>query len=180
MLKQIAILSLLSALLFSCKAMDPNSPNGGQAEGFLIEDQVATENDNAFETIDSAQEAEALNAQTDAQIETVEVQDRVFFDYDSSEITGEAKKILDVQARWLIDNPNITITIEGHCDIRGTREYNIALGEKRANSAKNYLVSKGVDKSRLKTISYGKEKPAYFGDSAEIHQKNRRAVVVVQ
>jgi peptidoglycan-associated lipoprotein len=83
------------------------------------------------------------------------------------------------QAKWLKEHPAISMVIEGHCDERGTREYNIALGDKRANSAKSYLTSNGVDSARIKTISYGKERPAFFGTNEDVLAKNRRAVTVV-
>lgn len=132
-----------------------------------------------FEEISSAEEADAINAQTEKELEEVEVKDRVHFAYDSSELSDEAKGILDIQAEWLKSDESISITVEGHCDERGTREYNIALGERRANAAKNYLVSKGIFEDRINVISYGKERPAFFGDSEDVLAKNRRAVTVV-
>ena len=136
----------------------------------------------SYETM-SADDAKQANkmaqSKIDEQVEEIEVKDRVFFAYDSAKLSKEAKRILDVQAEWLNSDNSIQITIEGHCDERGTREYNIALGEKRANSARNYLVKKGVAKSRIKTVSYGKEKPAFFGSNPEIMAKNRRAVTVI-
>jgi len=133
-----------------------------------------------FEEIASIEEAEALNAETEKEIEEVEVKDRVHFAYDSSDLTNEAKDILDIQSEWLKSDESVKITIEGHCDERGTREYNIALGERRANSAKDYLVSKGVFEDRIKVLSYGKERPAFFGDTPEVSAKNRRAVTIVE
>jgi len=133
-----------------------------------------------FEEIGTAEEASQINSDTQKNIEEIEVKDRVLFGYDSSELTKEAKKVLDIQAEWLNSDKSINITIEGHCDERGTREYNIALGERRANSAKKYLINKGILDSRMKTISYGKERPAFFGDSPEILAKNRRAVTIVE
>lgn len=105
--------------------------------------------------------------------------DRVLFDTDSSDIDGQARPILDSQAAWLAKYPNVRITIEGHCDERGTREYNLALGERRANSAKNYLASAGVDASRITTISYGKERPEAMGSDESAWAQNRRAVTVI-
>ncbi len=105
--------------------------------------------------------------------------DRVFFDFNSAQITTLSSQTLKRQAQWLIQHPSITITIEGHCDERGTREYNLALGEKRANSVKNYLISQGVESSRIKTISYGKEHPEYLGSNEAAWSKNRRGVTVV-
>jgi peptidoglycan-associated lipoprotein len=105
--------------------------------------------------------------------------DRVFFAFDRSDITPEAREILTRQADWLRRYPNVTVTIEGHCDERGTREYNLALGERRAQAAKNVLAASGIPASRISTISYGKERPAVVGSSEESYAQNRRAVTVV-
>ena len=109
----------------------------------------------------------------------VNVGDRIFFAYDQSDLSSEARTTLDKQAAWLKQYPNVNITIEGHTDERGTREYNIALGERRANSVKTYLMSQGVDGSRLNTISYGKERPAVAEANPNGWAQNRRAVTVV-
>lgn len=105
--------------------------------------------------------------------------DRIFFGTDSYRLSSSAKSIVRKQANWLMQNPNITVSIEGHCDERGTREYNLALGERRANSIKNYLVEMGVNPSRINTISYGKEFPEFLGSSEASWSKNRRGVTVV-
>lgn len=105
--------------------------------------------------------------------------DRVFFAFDRSDITPESQQILERQADWLRRYPNVTVTIEGHCDERGTREYNLALGERRAQAVKNVLVALGIPASRISTISYGKERPAVVGSSEEAYAQNRRAVTTV-
>ncbi len=105
--------------------------------------------------------------------------DRVFFAFDSSELRPDARDLLRKQAEWLASNRSARITIEGHCDERGTREYNLALGERRANAVRSYLVALGVDSDRLSTISYGKERPAVLGSNEEAWAQNRRAVSVV-
>lgn len=105
--------------------------------------------------------------------------DRVFFDYDSSVLSREAQSTLMQQAEWLKNNPGVKAVIEGHCDERGTREYNLALGERRASAAHDYLVSLGVPSDRLSTISYGKERPAVLGHDPSAWAQNRRAVTVV-
>src|SRR5690606_13012106 len=108
------------------------------------------------------------------------VGDRVFFGYDRYDLAAEARATLEKQATWLQQYPNLVITIEGHADERGTREYNLALGERRANSVKNYLVALGVPASRITTISYGKERPAVVGSDEMAWSQNRRGVTVVQ
>ncbi len=107
------------------------------------------------------------------------VSDRVLFAFDSYSIDAEARRILDAQAEWLMRNPNVRVTIEGHADERGTREYNLALGDRRANSARDYLQSRGVAASRMQTISWGKERPAVDGSNEAAWAQNRRAVTVV-
>jgi peptidoglycan-associated lipoprotein len=108
-----------------------------------------------------------------------QVGDRVFFAFDKSDITTEAKAILERQAAFAKKYPQLTFTLEGHCDERGTREYNLALGERRATAAKNALVTLGVATSRLQTISYGKERPAVVGSNEAAWAQNRRAVTVI-
>ena len=105
-------------------------------------------------------------------------QDTIYFDTDRYNIDGADQQALAAQAVWLAKYPAKRITIEGHCDERGTREYNLALGERRANAAKNYLVSLGIDPSRIGTVSHGKEKPLALGSNEESWSKNRRAVTV--
>ena len=105
--------------------------------------------------------------------------DRIFFGYDRSDISAEAQQILQRQADWLKRYQNVSVTIEGHCDERGTREYNLALGERRAQAAKNVLVALGIPAARLATISYGKERPAVPGSTEEAYAQNRRAVTTV-
>ena len=105
--------------------------------------------------------------------------DTIHFDYDKFDVNPADMPTLQKQAQWLMRYPGKHATIEGHCDERGTRDYNLALGEKRANAAKNYLVSLGVDPSRLATVSYGKERPIDPASTPEAWAKNRRAVTVV-
>lgn len=110
---------------------------------------------------------------------TQNVGDRVHFDLDRSDITAEGRGTLDKQAAWLARYPSVTISVEGHADERGTREYNIALGARRAASVKEYLVSKGVNSSRMETISYGKERPVCVESTEACWAQNRRGVSVI-
>lgn len=109
----------------------------------------------------------------------VNVGDRVFFGYDQFDLTPEGQSTLNMQAEWMKRFPNVNVTIEGHCDERGTREYNLALGDKRANAVKNYMMALGVPASRINTISYGKERPAVMGSNPSAWAQNRRGVTVV-
>ena len=105
-------------------------------------------------------------------------QDTIYFDTDRFNIDATDQQALAAQAQWLLKYPAKRLTIEGHADERGTREYNLALGERRANAAKNYLVSLGVDSGRVTTVSYGKERPVALGSDEESWARNRRAVTV--
>jgi peptidoglycan-associated lipoprotein len=105
--------------------------------------------------------------------------DTVLFPFDSYEIDDEAKTILGKQAEWLARYPGVKVTIEGHTDERGTREYNLALGDRRATAAKNFLAAQGVATARMTTISYGKERPVAEGTDETAFARNRRAVSVV-
>jgi peptidoglycan-associated lipoprotein len=109
----------------------------------------------------------------------VNVGDRVFFDTDSSELSEQARATLDKQAQWLGMYNRYSFTIEGHADERGTREYNIALGARRAQTVREYLVSRGVSAQRMRTISYGKERPVAVCDDISCWSQNRRAVTVL-
>jgi peptidoglycan-associated lipoprotein len=105
--------------------------------------------------------------------------DRVFFEFDSYQLDSAAQSTLTAQAGWLAKYPNVRVTIEGHADERGTREYNLALGERRANSVKNFLAGQGVSAERINIISYGKERPAVEGSNEAAWAQNRRAVTVL-
>lgn len=106
--------------------------------------------------------------------------DRVFFAFDSAVLTSSEQETLDRQAEWLKENADVNIMVEGHCDERGTREYNLALGERRAAAVKAYLVSSGVSANRISTVSYGKERPAVLGSGSAAHAENRRSVSVIR
>jgi len=107
------------------------------------------------------------------------VGDRVFFELNNSELSQEARQTLDRQAAWLKKFPAVSVTLEGHCDERGTREYNMALGARRANAARAYLVALGIPSGRIQTVSYGAERPAVLGTGESVWSQNRRAVTVV-
>lgn len=109
-----------------------------------------------------------------------EIGDRVYFGYDQYDLTSEARSTIERQAQWMKTYPNVSVMVEGHCDERGTREYNLALGEKRANAVRNYLISNGVQAGRIQSISYGKERPAIMGADETSWAQNRRGVLVVQ
>lgn len=109
----------------------------------------------------------------------VNVGDRVFFGYDRYNLTPEAQRTIALQAEWMKRYPGVTVAIEGHCDERGTREYNLALGERRASAVKSYLIALGISPTRIETISFGKERPAVVGTGETIWSQNRRSVAIV-
>ncbi|MDA0901851.1 MAG: peptidoglycan-associated lipoprotein Pal [Proteobacteria bacterium] len=176
MLNKLLAALILVAFTASCQSFQK------QEEEFDFDEPVTEEEfqqEGEFETL-TEEETQEINEETEELIEEVEVSDRVFFAFDSSELSSDAVSVLDNQIAWLNSDPTISIIVEGHCDERGTREYNIALGERRAAAVKNYLVGNGVSASRIKTISYGKERPAFLGSTPEIWSKNRRAVTVIK
>ncbi len=109
----------------------------------------------------------------------VNVGDRVFFNFDKFNVSAEARATLELQAAWMKRNASVTVTIQGHADERGTREYNLALGERRASSVKDYLITLGVNPQRIDTISYGKERPVAIGSTNAAWAQNRRGVTKV-
>lgn len=168
----VAMVSLAACSSNDESAMEemPTSAYGAGEEG------VGT--DGPLSEIYDSGAAGGAEAGTQADL-VVNVGDRVFFGYDSYDLTGEARATLEKQAQWLNQYSNLTVTVEGHADERGTREYNLALGERRANAAKNYLIALGVDPRRVDTISYGKERPAVPGSNETSWAQNRRGVTKV-
>jgi peptidoglycan-associated lipoprotein len=148
--------ALCAALLMSACAKKPGSDPGGLGVG-----------------------VGGVAAPGSTQDFVVNVGDRVFFDTDSSDLTAQSRGTLDRQAQWLVQYPRISVTIEGHADERGTREYNIALGARRATTVRDYLTARGVGGNRLRTISYGKERPVAVCDDISCWSQNRRAVTVI-
>lgn len=110
----------------------------------------------------------------------VNVGDRIFFEYNQHDLTLEARGQVERQAEWLQRYSNIAVTVEGHADERGTREYNLGLGEKRAQSIRSYMIALGINPGRINVISYGKERPAVVGSNPTSWAQNRRGVVVVE
>ena len=126
----------------------------------------------------SSSSSSAAAEKTPAQ-KLAQVGDTVNFDFDSAELTVSARSTLNRQAAFLSVNPDLMIVIEGHADERGTREYNLALGERRATAVRDYLVAKGINSARVRTVSYGKERPAVSGSDEAAWAKNRRAATVL-
>ncbi|MFW6283907.1 MAG: peptidoglycan-associated lipoprotein Pal [Desulfosalsimonas sp.] len=125
--------------------------------------------------IEARKKAEQEARQTEAEAREQFVNEKVYFEFDDSALTSEARDVLRDKIKWLRDNPDQCVTIEGHCDERGTDEYNLALGSRRAESVKKFIVKAGIDAARLSTISYGEERPAVEDSGEDAWAKNRRA-----
>lgn len=166
---------MIAAVMFSVSACSTTD------EETLPNDQVAVEREGISDSpLDEIYQGEAQGPVPGSQADlVVNVGDRVFFGYDSYEVNAESRTVLDNQANWMAQYPNLNITVEGHADERGTREYNLALGERRANAVKNYLVALGVDPRRVTTVSFGKERPAVPGANDAAWSQNRRGVTKV-
>ncbi|MGH1457141.1 MAG: peptidoglycan-associated lipoprotein Pal [Alphaproteobacteria bacterium] len=144
----------------------------GDIDTGMMDDAVVVEADDMY-----ADAGPTPGTQADL---VVNVGDRIFFETDSTDLTSSARTTLENQATWLRQYPSLSVSIEGHADERGTREYNLALGERRATSVRNYLIALGVAPSRVSTISYGKERPAVPGSNDSAWSQNRRGVTKVQ
>ena len=127
----------------------------------------------------SSESTTTYSYDTDPKTALIKVGDRVLFGYDSSELDDDDRSVLDNQAKFLNQNPSLKVTIEGHCDERGTREYNLALGEKRASAVKDYLISVGINTERISVVSYGKERPQVLGSNKAAWSMNRRSVTTI-
>ena len=153
------------------------------AAGFFLASCAATKTDqggdvDASSSASSSSSDGSINAGTQEDL-IVNVGDRVFFEFDSSELTVDAQATLDAQAAWLLQYSDTDITIEGHADERGTREYNLALGDKRAFAVYSYLAQAGVDTNRMDYVSWGKERPEVIGSDETAYSQNRRGVTIV-
>jgi peptidoglycan-associated lipoprotein len=169
--KIIAIIGAVS-LLSACETASQKVVTGTSATS------GSASSSSASSSVDKKKSLFAAAKQTKAE-KLIAVGDRVLFDYDSAKLDSSAKILLDAQSRFLRANTDLNFIIEGHCDERGTREYNLALGEQRATAVRDYLVIQGIDPDRIKVISYGKEKPAVVGSNNMAWSKNRRAVTII-
>ena len=170
--KIIAIIGAVS-LLSACETASQKVVSGSAATS-----SSGSSSASSSSSVDKKKSLFAQAKQTAAD-KLIAVGDRVLFDYDSAKLDSSAKILLDAQSRFLRANTDLNFIVEGHCDERGTREYNLALGEQRATAVRDYLVIQGIDPDRIKVISYGKEKPAVVGSNSMAWSKNRRAVTII-
>ena len=174
------ILSVFAAaLLVSACATEPQDSGSAKSEGSSAQSSSSAQSGAAPKAAAKPKKAAPTGAPPGSRVDFfVNVGDRIFFDLDKSEISEKAAATLKKQAAWLQKYQDRTIVVEGHCDERGTREYNLALGERRANAVREYLISLGVASGRIETISYGKERPAVVGSNESAWAQNRRGVTL--
>jgi len=184
-LRHAAPLLLVPLLIVGCKKKPKTNPQpyNSSATGTIVDDGRARADSMRADSIARAERERADRERRDreaaAGVAREALTEIVFFEYDSDEITPTAEDKLNTKAAVLRSNPNVRIRIEGHCDQRGSTEYNLALGQRRAEAVRAYLVNLGIDGGRLSTISYGKEKPLMEGDSEDSYARNRRAEFAV-
>ena len=177
--KKIIALIGAVALLSACETASQKVVSGSASSSSgSASSSTSSSVDKKTSSVDKKKSLFAQAKQT-ASDKLIAVGDRVLFDYDSAKLDSSAKILLDAQSRFLRVNTDLNFIVEGHCDERGTREYNLALGEQRATAVRDYLVIQGIDPDRIKVISYGKEKPAVVGSNGMAWSKNRRAVTVI-
>ena len=174
MLKRLFILCIGTVFLAACETASTTSvDSAGDASSSAS--ASSTSSGTASSSTAAATEAETLSPEEMLKKEFAKVGSTILFDYDSSALSDYAQRTLDRQAAFLKARPQTRVLIGGHADERGTREYNLALGERRASAARDYLVSKGISSERIRIISYGKERPAKVGSNEAAWRLNRRA-----
>ena len=174
------ILSLfLAAFIGACSTTPKDSADSSGSGSSGDFNTATTATDEASTAVDTTTSDFSGTISGSSEDFIVSVGDRVYFNYDSAELDSDAQELLQHQAAWLKQYNKTSIVIEGHCDERGTREYNLALGEKRAQAVKSYLNGLGIDISSISTISYGKERPAVIGSNDGAWSQNRRSVTIV-
>jgi len=196
-MKRFLLLAAGAALLTACETaseIDAVASGGsGSSESTSASSSAASTSDSGSSSATSSSSGSTSSASTstasdsgssysydtDPKTALIKVGDRVLFGYDSSDLDDEDRSVLDNQAEFLNQNPSLKVTIEGHCDERGTREYNLALGEKRASSVKDYLTSLGINSDRISVVSYGKERPQVLGSNKAAWSMNRRSVTTI-
>ena len=161
-LKKIVVAAFITSTLFACNSKKEENESTNSTN------EATGQNQNSIASSSNAMDLDPSSSST--------IPDRVFFAYDSSELVKEAKAAIDAQSKFI---KNKAVIVEGHCDDRGTSEYNMALGHKRADSVKKDLIKSGVSAKNIKTVSYGKSKPAVEGDNESAYQQNRRAVLLI-
>ena len=177
-LKWLAPLAAVMLIVAACESAPDSAGNDANAGSTSTASDSGSGSDASIDTQVASVDAAAPIPGTQEDL-VQNVGDRVFFALDSAVLSPQSRGVLERQAEWLKLFPDVSVTIEGHADERGTREYNLALGERRAAAVRNYLIALGVDGRRVETISYGKERPYALGHDEESWSLNRRSVSVV-
>lgn len=187
MLQRLIALAAVAFFVAACEtASQTSTDSAGESSSSTASSSASTtsssgssDSSSSSSSGSSASSSSAADAKAGAEDALAKVGNTVYFGYDSATLTDEAQATLMRQAGFLKGNPSMTVTIEGHCDERGTREYNLALGERRATAARDYLLAQGVNSARIRVISYGKERPVAAGSTESSWSKNRRAATVL-
>ena len=200
-MKRFLLLGAIAALLAACETAseidaiasgasgssgtttDSSSASSSTSDGATTSSSSGSSDSSATSATSASSSTEtgssSYSYDTDPKTALIKVGDRVLFGYDSSELDDDDRAILNNQSKFLNQNPSLKVTIQGHCDERGTREYNLALGEKRASSVKDYLISLGINNERISVVSYGKERPQVLGSNKAAWSMNRRSVTTI-
>ena len=200
-MKRFLLLGAIAALLAACETASEidaiasgasgssgttsasSSASSSASDGSTTSSSSGSSDSSTSSTSSGSSSAETASSSytydTDPKTALIKVGDRVLFGYDSSELDDDDRAILNNQSKFLNQNPSLKVTIQGHCDERGTREYNLALGEKRASSVKDYLISLGINSERISVVSYGKERPQVLGSNKAAWSMNRRSVTTI-
>ncbi|WP_265587762.1 peptidoglycan-associated lipoprotein Pal [Sphingomicrobium arenosum] len=168
-MKKLLLISAATLALAACGSKDDDVIGPSETPAYETPSNTVADNDLDLVELPDAQAALIAAAGSDT----------IYFATDQYNLEMDARATLEAQARWLIANPNVNASIEGHADERGTREYNLGLGERRANAAREYLASMGVPNNRMTVISWGKERPVALGSNEQAYAQNRRAVTVI-
>jgi len=179
MIRKLILLLTVSVFVSSCSTTDDEDLAGAASNEGAGGSLASGETSGGTYTSSSASYETRTLEPAEVAREMTQVGDRVFFVVDRYDLDAEARATLEKQAPLLRSQPTVGLLIEGHTDERGTREYNLALGERRANAVRDYLILLGVDQSRIRTLSYGQERPAVVGTGEDIWAQNRRSVTVI-
>ena len=184
MLQRLIALAAVAFFVAACEtASQTSTDSAGESSSSTASSSASTSSSSgssgSSSTSSSGTASSSTAAVDSAADKLAAVGNTVYFGYDSAVLDGNSQATLFRQAAFLKGNPSLTVTIEGHCDERGTREYNLALGERRAAAARDYLLAQGVDPARIRVISYGKERPVAAGSNETSWSKNRRAATVL-
>ena len=181
MLQRLIALAAAAFFVAACEtASQTSTDSAGESSSSTASSSASTSSSSGTSGSSSSSAASSSAGGVDSvEDKLAAVGNTVYFGYDSAVLDGNSQATLYRQAAFLKGNPSLTVTIEGHCDERGTREYNLALGERRAAAARDYLLAQGVDPARIRVISYGKERPVAAGSNETSWSKNRRAATVL-